>query len=393
MSGDSCAGGSKNPFLNHQARERPETHVNNAQRRFTSLRQSGQTSSELSDSATRDFAMFQQSQQQHLNLPIIAEQSQRPTRFNTGHPGPSWVDPQTAPLPSNTIISDPFHKEWLRNWPYSKQSRPVPEPQAKPLQRPDYRAEQSVNPFQVYQQPRPALTYPQINGYVPANLQAPVNNLNFQEPRDKQGYSSDPAVEFDQAYQHWLSELSALEQEVNTSSYDSETIADHLNQRDSFTESLVHADFVEERVEQPVRRFAEKRVEEPVAETVVEEAVEEAVAETVAEEAVEEPKQTDDQELAVAAQQILESVSDNESEKFRKSEFLDLMRRIAAMDLVVRDNALVESKPSAAGSASNAPEGVAAPETAPAAPVESSAGSRTQTSRVFPKPASVEDVV
>ncbi|KAI0896803.1 hypothetical protein F4806DRAFT_465922 [Annulohypoxylon nitens] len=49
----------------------------------------------------------------------------------------------------------------------------------------------------------------------------------------------------------------------------------------------------------------------------------------------------EDSKLAIAAQEIINSVSDERSDKFQQSEFLSLMRRIASMDLVVRDNALV----------------------------------------------------
>ncbi|KAI0169072.1 hypothetical protein GGR52DRAFT_506664 [Hypoxylon sp. FL1284] len=50
-----------------------------------------------------------------------------------------------------------------------------------------------------------------------------------------------------------------------------------------------------------------------------------------------------DTDLAVAAQQILNSVYDNESIKFKESSFLKMMRKIAAQDLVVRNNALVDA--------------------------------------------------
>ncbi|KAI1090464.1 hypothetical protein F5B19DRAFT_323276 [Rostrohypoxylon terebratum] len=49
----------------------------------------------------------------------------------------------------------------------------------------------------------------------------------------------------------------------------------------------------------------------------------------------------EDAKLAIAAQEIINSVAEDRSSKFQQSEFLNLMRRIASMDLVVRDNALV----------------------------------------------------
>ncbi|CAJ2505379.1 Uu.00g127730.m01.CDS01 [Anthostomella pinea] len=56
-----------------------------------------------------------------------------------------------------------------------------------------------------------------------------------------------------------------------------------------------------------------------------------------------------DTALAHAAQQLVDSVSDNESEKFKNSAFLRVMRRIASQELAVQDNDLVETA-SAGGS-------------------------------------------
>ncbi|KAI0851124.1 hypothetical protein F5Y00DRAFT_15533 [Daldinia vernicosa] len=60
----------------------------------------------------------------------------------------------------------------------------------------------------------------------------------------------------------------------------------------------------------------------------------------------EEPAQSrgnEDSELAMAAQQILDSVSGDKSDKFKNSGFIQMMQKIAAQELVVRDNNLVES--------------------------------------------------
>ncbi|XXG96126.1 hypothetical protein Hte_002405 [Hypoxylon texense] len=51
----------------------------------------------------------------------------------------------------------------------------------------------------------------------------------------------------------------------------------------------------------------------------------------------------EDSELVKAAQQILDAVSNNDSTKFQESSFIQMMRKIAAKDLVVRDNALVDA--------------------------------------------------
>ncbi|KAI1079939.1 hypothetical protein F5B20DRAFT_144474 [Whalleya microplaca] len=53
-------------------------------------------------------------------------------------------------------------------------------------------------------------------------------------------------------------------------------------------------------------------------------------------------QQQSETELARAAQQLIDSVSDNSTEKFRHSSFLALMRRIAAKELVVQGNDLVQ---------------------------------------------------
>ncbi|KAI1338856.1 hypothetical protein F5Y15DRAFT_385578 [Xylariaceae sp. FL0016] len=54
-----------------------------------------------------------------------------------------------------------------------------------------------------------------------------------------------------------------------------------------------------------------------------------------------------DTELARAAQDLVDSVANNESEKFRSSKFLQMMRRIAAKEVAVHGNDLVETNPSA----------------------------------------------
>ncbi|KAI1131085.1 hypothetical protein F5Y10DRAFT_234225 [Nemania abortiva] len=70
-----------------------------------------------------------------------------------------------------------------------------------------------------------------------------------------------------------------------------------------------------------------------------------ASAEPAAQEAPKEDTaddQNQDTELARAAQQLVDSVADNDSEKFKNSEFLALMRRIASQQLTVQGNDLVE---------------------------------------------------
>lgn len=79
----------------------------------------------------------------------------------------------------------------------------------------------------------------------------------------------------------------------------------------------------------------------------------------------------EDAKLAIAAQEIINSVAEDRSSKFQQSEFLNLMRRIASMDLVVRDNALVN------------------PDTLEPKSFESATTAKE--SRVNPKQATVED--
>ncbi|KAI1112232.1 hypothetical protein F5Y14DRAFT_276348 [Nemania sp. NC0429] len=70
-----------------------------------------------------------------------------------------------------------------------------------------------------------------------------------------------------------------------------------------------------------------------------------AEAESTAREASKEDSAEDreqETELARAAQQLVDSVADNDSEKFKNSEFLALMRRIASQQLTVQGNDLVE---------------------------------------------------
>lgn len=78
-------------------------------------------------------------------------------------------------------------------------------------------------------------------------------------------------------------------------------------------------------------------------------------------------QQTNDSELAVAAQKILDSVSGNQNEKFKSSEFLNMMRKLASMEIVVRDNSLVETS-------QQSQEGVAASSRAARGPQRGPAG-------------------
>jgi len=73
-------------------------------------------------------------------------------------------------------------------------------------------------------------------------------------------------------------------------------------------------------------------------------ALDAASAETsLKENTAEVPVENTDTELARAAQQLVDSVSDNETDKFKNSKFLEFMRRLAAHELTVRDNELVET--------------------------------------------------
>ncbi|KAI1203733.1 hypothetical protein F5X97DRAFT_281840 [Nemania serpens] len=68
--------------------------------------------------------------------------------------------------------------------------------------------------------------------------------------------------------------------------------------------------------------------------------VESTAREVLKEDSAEDQEQ--ETELARAAQQLVDSVADNDSEKFKNSEFLALMRRIASQQLTVQGNDLVE---------------------------------------------------
>ncbi|KAK7976045.1 ABC transporter [Apiospora arundinis] len=59
----------------------------------------------------------------------------------------------------------------------------------------------------------------------------------------------------------------------------------------------------------------------------------------------------DETELARVAQQLVDSVASDESEKFRNSSFLSLMRRIAAKEVVIQDSNLVEASTADSSSA------------------------------------------
>jgi hypothetical protein len=98
-----------------------------------------------------------------------------------------------------------------------------------------------------------------------------------------------------------------------------------------------------------------KTEDKPEAETEAEiEAGTEAKSEVVAEANAEAAQCSDEKstqetslkksELAQAAKQLVDAVAGDNSEKFQKSNFIDLMRRIAAEEVVVENNSLVEVK-------------------------------------------------
>ncbi|KAI1823806.1 hypothetical protein F4861DRAFT_508809 [Xylaria intraflava] len=70
----------------------------------------------------------------------------------------------------------------------------------------------------------------------------------------------------------------------------------------------------------------------------------ESTAQEKAGEDISEPEQSD-AELARVAQQLVDCFADNQSEKFKNSEFLAVMRRIASRQLTVKGNDLVEAEP------------------------------------------------
>ncbi|KAL7622355.1 hypothetical protein AAE478_007859 [Parahypoxylon ruwenzoriense] len=82
-----------------------------------------------------------------------------------------------------------------------------------------------------------------------------------------------------------------------------------------------------------------------------------------------EVQRLEDLELALAAQNVLDSVADNETTKFKESSFVKMMRDIASQKIVVRDNNLVDSPSSGAEpvSDSQATEDTHRPQDKPAA--------------------------
>ncbi|KAI1758055.1 hypothetical protein F4782DRAFT_10380 [Xylaria castorea] len=77
-----------------------------------------------------------------------------------------------------------------------------------------------------------------------------------------------------------------------------------------------------------------------------------ASAESPIHEATEEESEGNEEqetELARAAQQLVDLLADNDTEKFKNSEFVSLMRRIASRQLTVQGNDLVETSPTPPG--------------------------------------------
>ncbi|KAI0483676.1 hypothetical protein F4859DRAFT_473769 [Xylaria cf. heliscus] len=90
---------------------------------------------------------------------------------------------------------------------------------------------------------------------------------------------------------------------------------------------------------------------EPTVREATKEEAHEATEEQVREVTKEESEGTAGQEteLARAAQQLVDLLADNDTEKFKNSEFLSLMRRIASRQLTVQGNDLVETSQSPPG--------------------------------------------
>lgn len=68
-----------------------------------------------------------------------------------------------------------------------------------------------------------------------------------------------------------------------------------------------------------------------------------AVTEAIDQENHSEDNPLSSTDLARAAQQLVDAVSDNQSEKFRNSSFVEMMRRIAAQEVVIQGNNLVDA--------------------------------------------------
>ncbi|KAI1842045.1 hypothetical protein JX266_011800 [Neoarthrinium moseri] len=103
---------------------------------------------------------------------------------------------------------------------------------------------------------------------------------------------------------------------------------------------------MEHTTHEEIRAAHEADFDKAMADWMAQQATEEPVTDsTEASEQAAEPQEgpLGDNELARVAQQLVESVSSDESEKFRKSNFVDLMRRIAAQEVVIRDNNMVEA--------------------------------------------------
>ncbi|KAI1211443.1 uncharacterized protein F4807DRAFT_420398 [Annulohypoxylon truncatum] len=186
----------------------------------------------------------------------------------------------------------------------------------------------------------------------PAQVPMPAPALPpLQEPTTVTG-NLKPHVEFDSAFQGWMDAIAGDETLLWT----------RYEGPDSAPAS----------VPAQVPDLAPKAPEQPVAHLAADEPVRTQEQTTTPTERV---RNSEDSKLAVAAQEIINSVSNDQSDKFQQSEFLSLMRRIASMDLVVRDNALVN------------------PDTlAPAETKSSSSGeSISKAGRVQPKKATVED--
>ncbi|KAI0887840.1 uncharacterized protein GGS22DRAFT_154441 [Annulohypoxylon maeteangense] len=318
---DGMCGGSKNPILGHFDRETyRETRARNEQRAQEEI---------LLRASVRYDEQFSQFQRESAPMPhqqpaTIADYRTLPRRIQStnappgprmlggyGHqrPSPSGFAPRAVPT-QPMEAGQSTHENWARQY----QDQQLISNTLNFLARPATR-EVFNHPSVSTRTGRPydnALYRAQTRGSMASGPSfAPIS-------MDQNGASIatgrvNPRVEFDNAFRGWMDTMGAED--------DEDLWADDLPQTE-----------VSESATAPI---SEAPVTSPAAEAT--NSQEEQAART------EHTRNSEDSKLAIAAQEIINSVSEDQSDKFQQSEFLSLMRRIASKDLVVRDNALVDA--------------------------------------------------
>ncbi|KAI0155140.1 hypothetical protein GGR57DRAFT_88919 [Xylariaceae sp. FL1272] len=273
--------------------------------------QNFRTSQPTSNAAAGQFASFQQRNASLAQFPAAAHYPVLSPSPQSHSQGPSAFSPQQmqphAPLASQPHMQSPAFAS--NNWVNDFQRMNVSGESARTVG--GQHAQMPITQPGMLHTMSPSWSQPAFQGssFQPSfGYQSSMVQNTIPQSQDEPLFIFDNQAQFDKEFEDIMNDWMA--QNAPATENKAET-ADQSQLEDTLTMSL-DADSTE-----PVREESTEkdRSESPEANT----------------------------ELSRAAQQLVESVADNESDKFKNSEFLALMRRIASQQLTVQGNDLVET--------------------------------------------------